>query len=331
MAQLGSANNGETGNIRNNIPGNQRKLTGNPDFRDEVAIIGWWCGDNLGKPLKVVARFKDESCREKIVTAVTNACENPNIGYDQNDRNSIRNRLFALGGVTPENFSKINTPCNCDCASLTTLCIMAACGVDLGSEQYTGSLVNSLKSRKDLFDFVYISPELITTGFGTLPGDICVWRGATGHAAIVVSSDNSYVQPITDHNLYGITNVVLNNNDIYGQTFKYDLRNTAGTLKIAFDVDNQIKFANKIVAVDSFGIPHNIFGEFEDYSQNVFVGDYRIHQLKDYNLFESNDIFYSDECSVAQNFDLLNVIKKAAGKNYRNCYFWIGINDIFYY
>ena len=255
MAQLGSANNGETGSVRYNIPGNQRKLTGNPDLRDELTIMGWWCGDNVtpAKPLVLVARFKNEECRQKCANAVSNACENPNIGYDQSDRNSLRNRLIALGGVTVENFSKVNIPCNCDCSSLTVLCIMAACGVDLGSSQDTGSLLTTLRKRSDLFEFPPITEPLKLTGFGTLPGDIIMWRNfviSKGHAAIVVTGDDSYVPPVTDNNVFGITNVVLNNDELYGQTSSYKLSDTKGTLKIAFNVDGQIKYASKVVAVD---------------------------------------------------------------------------------
>lgn len=336
MAQLGSANSGETGSIKNNLPGNQRKLTGNTDLRDELTIMGWWCGDNVNppKPLRLVARFKNEACRQKCADAVSNACENPNIGYDQNDRQSLRNRLIALGGVTVENFSKVNIPCNCDCSSLTVLCILAACGVDLGASQDTGGLYNTLRTRSDLFEFIPINEPLKLTGFGTLPGDIILWRNfdiGKGHVAIVVSSDDTYVPPITNVDVFGITNVVLNNDEIYGQTSKYDLSNTSGVLKIAFNVDNSIKYATKIIAVDSYGIPHKIYGEFEDYSANVFIGDYRIHQLANYKLFDSNDIFFVDDSSVSTSYDLLNIIKQAAKKNYRNVYFWLGINDIFYY
>ena len=62
---------------------------------------------------------------EKIASACENACNNNNIGYDQNQRNTLLMQAKQVG----YDISKITTPCECDCSSLVSTCCVCA-GLD---------------------------------------------------------------------------------------------------------------------------------------------------------------------------------------------------------
>ena len=51
-----------------------------------------------------------------------NACRNDYIGYDQNQRNTLYTEAKKVG----LDLSKINTPCECDCSSLVSICCICA-------------------------------------------------------------------------------------------------------------------------------------------------------------------------------------------------------------
>ena len=50
------------------------------------------------------------------------ACENPNIGYDQGQRNT----LYTEAKKVNMNLALIETPCECDCSSLVSICCICA-------------------------------------------------------------------------------------------------------------------------------------------------------------------------------------------------------------
>lgn len=67
-------------------------------------------------------RPTDPIIAEKIAANMEAACENDNIGYDQNERNT----LYTEAKKVNLNISKITTPCECDCGSLVSICCIAA-------------------------------------------------------------------------------------------------------------------------------------------------------------------------------------------------------------
>jgi hypothetical protein len=83
----------------------------------EVCIRSWYNGS-----WDFVARFKDKAKAEKAAKACEDACNNPNVGYDQGGRNSLRTEAkkvdYQLG--------KITTPCESDCSSFMGVCVEAA-------------------------------------------------------------------------------------------------------------------------------------------------------------------------------------------------------------
>ena len=79
-----------------------------------------------------VLRIKNAKVRKQFANNMIDAANNKNIGYDQNGRNTLLKELEKVNF----DFSKITTPCECDCSSLTTICILAAIYVVLGKAEY---------------------------------------------------------------------------------------------------------------------------------------------------------------------------------------------------
>lgn len=84
----------------------------------EVYILNTWYNQNWTS----VLRPTDNSLAEKIAQAMEAACENPNIGYDQGQRNT----LYTEAKKVNMNLALIKTPCECDCSSLVSICCICA-------------------------------------------------------------------------------------------------------------------------------------------------------------------------------------------------------------
>ena len=83
----------------------------------EVCIRSWYNGK-----WAFVARPKNKETAEAMAAACEAGCNNPNIGYDQGGRNTLR----AEAKKVEYNLSKIETPCESDCSSFMGVCVEAA-------------------------------------------------------------------------------------------------------------------------------------------------------------------------------------------------------------
>ena len=107
--KLGSSSKDERGEYRGGQAGDQTDK--------EVWILNWYDGGWTH-----VIRPKTPVLAEKIANACEKACNNNNIGYDQYERNTLYREALKVG----MDFSKITTPCECDCSSLVSTCCIAA-------------------------------------------------------------------------------------------------------------------------------------------------------------------------------------------------------------
>lgn len=108
MVKIAHASIDENGHARNGKAGDQTKK--------EVCIRSWY-----NKPWNVLVRFNDQKQAQKIADFMKAAAANDNIGYDQNQRNTL------LAECKKVNFdvSKVG-PCECDCSSLVSIACMYA-------------------------------------------------------------------------------------------------------------------------------------------------------------------------------------------------------------
>lgn len=128
----------------------------------EVCTRTWY-----SKPWDYMAIHPDADVREKHARAVEDACANNNIGYGQNDRNTLNTQAKLVKYV----LSKIKTKCNCDCSSLQNVAavVSGAPGVTYGNNGWTTS---TMKAALKAAGYIIIEDKTYLTS-----ADYCV-RGA---------------------------------------------------------------------------------------------------------------------------------------------------------
>jgi len=174
---LGSSSKDERGQYRGGQAGDQTKA--------EVHIQDWYDGS-----WHSVIRPKSSVVAEKIASACEKACNNENIGYDQYERNSLYTEAQKVG----MDFSKITTPCECDCSSLvSTCCIAAGMSPSIfyagGNMRTTYTLIDACNASGQ---FTILTSSNYTRSKDYLQrGDILL---STGHTVVVLSNGDKAKQ-----------------------------------------------------------------------------------------------------------------------------------------
>lgn len=120
---IGSARIGENGKITGGKDGDQKQTTNSNDMVGEVSSQRFYIhskGWNVLRPILV-----DHA--ELIARENKYACDNANIGYNQNERYDVVNQAKKV-----KSLKDISVKCNSDCSSLTRAEIITACGKDVG-------------------------------------------------------------------------------------------------------------------------------------------------------------------------------------------------------
>lgn len=160
---VGSARMGENGHIIGGASGDQ---TGKEVSMQEFYMHskGWYC-----------LRPKSENVADKMAEAMGQACNNNNIGYDQNSRNGVITQLKKYGTL-----AAIKTKTESDCSSLVRACVLQATGKDVG-DMYTGNLASVLEASGMFEKRFSVSSESQLYN-----GDVLVTK-TKGHTVVVVS------------------------------------------------------------------------------------------------------------------------------------------------
>ena len=167
--RIGHASIDERGKITGGTAGDQNGK--------EVCIRSWYNGG-----WEFLARAKDHAVREKIAVACEDACANPNIGYDQGQRNTLNIQAQKAG----YDLSKIDTVCETDCSAFASVCVLTA-GVKLecsGNLPTTRTLKSALMKTGE-FEILSNSKYLNNTDL-LRRGDILCKAGS--HAVVVLDS-----------------------------------------------------------------------------------------------------------------------------------------------
>ena len=164
MIKIGSARIDENGNISGGRAGDQtkREVATEPYYSHPK---GWY-----------LLRAKDPGKARQIGLAMTEACLNENIGYDQSGRYGVIECLKVYGRL-----AKINKPTEADCSSLVRACCIQA-GINVGDFN-TSSEVAVLEKTGAFNKAVAVTPNTKLQ-----IGDILVTR-SKGHTVIVTESD----------------------------------------------------------------------------------------------------------------------------------------------
>ena len=154
----------------------------------EVCTRTWY-----NKPWSCVIRFIDADMREKVARCMEMAAENNNIGYDQNQRNTLLN----LARKYNYDVSKVNVPCETDCSALVSVACMYA-GIPEsrltlnGNCATTRTLKAILKSTGEVD--IYTTAPYTAKSDRLMRGDILLKEGS--HVAVVIKSD--HLKPVSE-------------------------------------------------------------------------------------------------------------------------------------
>ena len=162
LVLVGSARIDENGNACGGKAGDQKQKTNAPDCTGEVSVQEYYLSKQGWRVLRPNRNAKE------LGFAMLQACNNPNVGYDQYER----------GGVLKYGTNS-KTPTECDCSSLVRQCIKEAMGVDVGNFTTTNEASVLLKSG--LFREVVLNKNTLQVG------DVLVTR-TKGHTVIVVQA-----------------------------------------------------------------------------------------------------------------------------------------------
>ena len=162
---IGSARISENGSVTGGKSGDQKQKS-SEDYSGEVSMQnfyhhrkGWY-----------ILRWKDAVYAEECAKAMHRACNNANIGYDQDQRTGIL-----------KHGTNTTTKTECDCSALVRQCVKEAAAVDPGNF----TTLNEVEALRKTGLFA----EKIKYKSGTplYNGDILV-TCTKGHTAVVVSA-----------------------------------------------------------------------------------------------------------------------------------------------
>lgn len=156
-------------------PGDQNKK--------EYALVSWY-----SRPWSCILRPPNKAIAKKLSAIATASALNNNIGYDQPRRHTFLQELSKVG-YDP---AKIKTPCEADCSSSTSSCIIAT-GHQLGEVKLANlGLQTSSTIRSTLTKLgweCFTSSDYTRSSAKLQPGDVMVAEGS--HVAIWVSANVS--------------------------------------------------------------------------------------------------------------------------------------------
>ena len=166
---IGSARIDERGKLFGGQAGDQKQTSSTNDTKGEVSMQPFY----LHSKGWYILRPKDISAANKMASAMTIACNNKNIGYDQYNR---------LGIIKHGVDSKVKT--EADCSSTVRACIIKATGKDVGN--FNTANEASVLEKSGLFQkrIAYVNQ----TKTPIYNGDVLVTK-TKGHTVIVVSGN----------------------------------------------------------------------------------------------------------------------------------------------
>lgn len=142
----------------------------------EVCTRTWY-----SKPWDLLLRCKDSTKAELMAQACEKGCANPHIGYDQNQRNTLRTQAKSVNW----DLSRIVVDCETDCSAFMTVCAESS-GIkfDYVNAPTTSTMKNAF-IRTGMFD-VLIDKKYLTSDQYLKRGDILVKQGS--HTVMVLGN-----------------------------------------------------------------------------------------------------------------------------------------------
>ena len=164
MTTIGSARIDERGKASGGKAGDQKQKS-SPDYKGEVSMQNFYVSSKGW----YILRARNSAVAANIALAMTVACNNPNIGYNQ------ARRLDIIKAGT-----HATSPTSCDCSSLVRQCVREA-GVEVGN--FTTANEASVLTATGHFEKIAYTKN--TTLY---LGDILVTK-TKGHTVVVTSGN----------------------------------------------------------------------------------------------------------------------------------------------
>lgn len=188
----------------------------------EVYTLPWYNGG-----WNVVLRAKEATVAEKMAAFCEAACDNPQIGYDQWQRNSLRAAAADAGW----DGAAIFTPCECDCSSLMCVCAEAA-GVDVSGMYSYGNAATTYTMRNAFFRTgrfeVLLDRKYLDSADYLKRGDILLRESGhtamcLGNGAKAISTSNSAAAsvPAADTSINSKTYTVVSGDTLWAISIKF--------------------------------------------------------------------------------------------------------------
>lgn len=157
----------------------------------EVCTRNWY-----NKPWDVVLRPKTETLAEKSAKICESICNNPNVGYNQDRRNTLWHQYLKHGNIYSIE------PCATDCSAFMTFCaILGGARIEHGTNAPT---TRTMRVKfKASGDYEVITDKKYTQSEKLLKrGDILVKEGS--HTVMVLTNDATAnnTNPTTSTNCY---------------------------------------------------------------------------------------------------------------------------------
>lgn len=145
-------------------------------------------GNQNGKELRIseyydegwefLLRCKDKQKAEVMAKSCETGCANKKIGYDQNQRNTLRTQAKVAGW----NLAKIATACECDCSSFMTVCAECA-GINV---PYSGNNAPTTRTMRTAFKSTGMF-DVFVPSVKKQRGDILVKAGS--HTVMILDDE----------------------------------------------------------------------------------------------------------------------------------------------
>jgi len=206
-------------------------LIGHASIDERGTAHGGSAGDQTGKEVcvrswyangwSVLLRFKDSDQAEKAARFVEQCCASNMVGYDQWQRNTLRDVAREAGWIG----KNIKTKCETDCAAFMTVAAEAAgvnmdnCYLRLSSGGLNAPVTSTMRSKfgaTGAFDILTDSKYLTTDAY-LKRGDILVKE--TAHTVMVLS-DGAKAGGTTDSSSSSISGYATLRSGSYGNDVK---------------------------------------------------------------------------------------------------------------
>lgn len=167
--KIGHASCGENKKIKGGSAGDQTSK--------ELCTRSWYNGG-----WQFALRPKSSTIAEKSAKACEKGCANNNIGYDQNQRNTLNTQAKKVN----YDLSKVTTKCETDCSAFMTVCaISGGANIEYGSNGPTTSTMKSKFSASGDYN-VLTDSKYLTSDKYLKRGDILVKAGS--HTVMILEN-----------------------------------------------------------------------------------------------------------------------------------------------